>query len=172
MKAGQWLVVAVAAALGLALVLVSGSVEGKWLGAVVAGVILFGAAVISGRFEKVLFSGLFLVLPMNVDVQILAGSTIRRLDISKGAAMLGVSTIDIILLCLIPFWVLRTVSERRGSSSWLAGMVPLLALIGWGVVVTVNAAYADVSLFQWVNFLKAGLLYVYVAANVRTRAAL
>lgn len=167
----QLLVTLLAAASGMAVLWATKALEGKWFIAFVAGLSVFGAALASGRFERFLLGLLFLVIPVNVDIHFTLGTPRELLYyLSKGTQRLGFSAIDLILCCLYAAWIARLLVERRVSRRvWPAGATALACLIGWAALSLINARQPWLSFVLLADFVKAFLLFFYLANHIKTR---
>ena len=159
-----------AAAVGLVLVASLNDMEGKWLIALPAVLLFWGAVFLSGRVERFLLGCLFLALPLNADFQILPPVTAwQGVDLPKGVPQMGLSIIDLLLMVLYFLWIGQLLKARRREILWPAGASLALGLILWGGVSMLNAQSMRLGFYLLFNYVKAFLLFFYVANRIKTR---
>ncbi len=162
-----WLV---AAAVGLTLVVSLQAMQGKWLIALVAGLFFCGVTVLTGRAERFLLGVLFFAIPFNADFQLFPEVTEwHGTALPSGTPQMGLSAIDLVLGLMVVLWISRLLAGKRRTVLRPAGVLFAAGLIGWAILSLWNAPSQKLGGFLLFNYLKAFLLFFYVANNVRTR---
>ncbi len=163
----------IAAVLGAWLILIMQHLQTKWLVAFLAGTFVLLAALASGRFERVVQTMLFLIIPINVDFNFDMGVSLYSLRISEGTPLLGISAVDILLCFLYLAWIFRLMQPQKPGHKervvWPYGSWFIWGFMLWGAFSMFNAENRQLSLFLLFGFLKAFLLFFYIANNIKTR---
>lgn len=137
----------------------------SWIVVLIGGAALFTLAVASGRFERFMLGLLFLLIPINPDVNLHPIP-----DPPIGVQLLGVSVIDLILVALYGAWIIRLVTRADDARiEWPAGLGALVAFLGWGALSIINAREPALSVYMLVAILKCILWFFYLANHVKTR---
>jgi O-antigen ligase len=159
-----------AAALGIVLLSSLRAMEGKWFIALLSALLFWAVALLTGRIERFLFGFLFFMIPLNVDMQFFQEITAwKGVTLPTGTPQLSLSVMDLSLLALYPLWVGRLLAGQRRTVLWPAGATLAVGLILWAGLSILNSHNLQLSFSLWVSYLKAFLLFFYVANNVRTR---
>ena len=149
---------------GVLLLVFMNLLEGKWLIAVLSGIALLCALLLSGRIERFLFGFLFFAFPFNADFKF------KFYWLPEGAESLTISVISLSLALLYPFFILRIL--QRGSAAraaWPVGFAVLIGVIGWASLSMLNAQDYRLSLILLVHWAISVLLYFYLSNRVENR---
>lgn len=120
------------------------------------------------RFERLLFGMIFMLVPVNVDVNF--GPSLYALGLPEGTILFNISAIDLLVLALYPMWILRVLNNRsRERVIWPAGGVPLLLFAAWGALTMLNAPNKVLTALEAGCLIKSFFVYFYLANNVRTK---
>lgn len=157
-------------AMGVGLLSSMNALQGKWFMALMAVMLFWGVAVLTGKVERFLFGFIFFVIPLNADFQLFGQVTSwRGIPLPPGTPQLGLSAMDLALMVLYPLWIGRLLTHQRRTVLWPAGGTLALLLIAWGAISMLNSISTELSSYLLFNYLKAFLLFFYVANHVRTR---
>jgi putative inorganic carbon (hco3(-)) transporter len=163
-------IVALAVLFSGALLMALRFLETKWLVALLTGFGVVALAFLSGRLERIMLVLLFLVVPVNVDFHFEVGTPLDLFYLPAGVPRLGISAVDIFLIFLYASWFWRIVrSQATDSVAWPKGATLICCFIAWAAMSMFNAPNRLLSVFLLVGYVKAFLLFFFIANNVRTR---
>ncbi len=135
---------------------------------VCAGFLCF--SLILRRFERALFAVVFLLIPINVDINFEIGPTLYAMRLPQGTALLNLSCLDLAVLALYPMWIVRMLTNRTTERIiWPAGSTPFLLFTGWGALTMLNSSNRLLSFIEVICFLKIFLCFFYIANNLKTK---
>lgn len=122
------------------------------------------------RFERAVFGMIFILTPINVDINFEIGPTLYSLGLPQGTTLLNLSVIDLAILLLYPMWIIRLMTNRMGERIiWPAASTPFLLFTAWGALSILNAPNQMLAGIEVVCFLKVFLSFFYIANNIKTR---
>lgn len=149
--------------------------ETKWLISLLVGLTILWLALLSGHFERFMLALLFLIIPVNADYHFGLEDMLYALQLPPGTHLLRISVSDVVLATLYFIWLLRLFRARQSPQRqerliiWPSGATLIWCFIGWAALSIINAQNHQLSFFLLVEFVKAFLLFFYVANHVKTR---
>jgi putative inorganic carbon (HCO3(-)) transporter len=119
---------------------------------------------INKDIKQILLVGLFLCLPISVDM------TLNPTNHAGGASGFMISAFDILLCGLYILWLYEILLKREGSVRFFFPIsLPGAALIAAAWISMINAKYTDLCLFEIVELTKMFFAFFYLANNLKSK---